>query len=97
METAPICIILAGSSLLSPNKSCKIGDASTPIPTAQGMAITIIKRMEYATFRFTCGISLAAKAVDRLGTLEADTEDAMAMGTLINTLYSPTYTPHMVL
>ena len=46
------------------------------MPTAQGIAITIIKRIEYATFRFTSRISLAENAVERLGTLEAATAEA---------------------
>ena len=44
----PAISILAASSEESLNKSCRIGDASTLIPTVQGNAITMTKRVAVA-------------------------------------------------
>ena len=50
--TAPTCNICAAVSDESRNKSCKIGDASMPMPTAHGKAITMIKRVAIPICRF---------------------------------------------
>ena len=42
---APIISSWADSSLLSPKRSCRMGDAKTPMPTAQGMAMSMLNLM----------------------------------------------------
>lgn len=55
--TAPTCNICAAVSDESRNKSCKIGDASMPMPTAHGKAITMIKRVAIPICRFASPFS----------------------------------------
>ena len=84
---APAIIICPDKGSASLKSSRMIGWARTAIPTAQGIAMTMINRVEEWIWVRTLFFSPAWKAAVRLGTQEADMADAMETGTLIRTLY----------
>ena len=65
------------------------GPARTPMPTAQGMAISMLNFTVSRIFFWTAGKSLWVLDATMLGIIEVPREEAMATGTLVRSRYSP--------
>ena len=64
------------------NKKLTTGSAKAPIPTAAGMAISIVVKIAVCTFALVPFMSPVANLPEILGIIAADMADAMAMGIL---------------